>query len=126
MGEKKRRDQIAKQKRGPQGAPPPVPDLDYIEDRADQPEPPKIELFKYKGESYYMVEPDATMMLRLIKAAGERGEMGAVYVMLSGLMGEETYNLLMGIPNFTKQELKSVIDRVMHYSMDVMDEIMGE
>jgi len=125
MANKKRRDQVKRQR--PNEAPPPVLDLDFTEDEeAEQPERPKIELFKYKGETYFMAEPDATLMLELIEAAGQRGEMGAVYVMLQGLMGDDAYRTLKSIPNLKKDELKQVINRVMHYSMDVMDEVMGE
>jgi hypothetical protein len=128
MAKTKQKRDLTKKRRGPETPPPPVLDLDYteVEEGAEQPEPTKIELFKYKGTTYYMAEPDATLMLDLIKAAGERGEMGAVWVMLSGLMGEDTYRVLQGIPNLSKQELNGVVSRVMHFSMDVMDEIMGE
>lgn len=125
MAKKQRKDLVSKSRK-PQGNEPPVLDLDEV-DVPDQPiEPKKIELFKYKGQTYYMAEPDATLMLDLIEAAGQRGEMGAIYVMISGLMGEDTYRTFKSIPNLQKQELKTIMNRVMYFSMDVMDEIMGE
>ena len=128
MAKKKRADVIKDQRRNrAQGPEPEVLDLDLTEERPEEePEGRKIELFKYKDTTYYMAEPSATMMLDLIEAAGERGEMGAVHVMLTGLMGEDTYRVLKGIPGLTKDELSTVINRVMYFSMDVMDEIMGE
>ena len=105
---------------------PPVIDLDAVpEQTEDGEESPRIELFKYRGKTYYMAEPGANMMLRVLKSARDTGMLAAVGEMLEELIGEDTYKVLMDIDDLTNKELNGVIDRVMHFSMDRMEAVLG-
>jgi hypothetical protein len=101
---------------------PPVVDLDTKhEDGVELPAPVQIELFKFEGITYYMEEPAANLLLKVMKAARERGEMGAVGFLLEELIGEKAFEVLMGIDDLKPEELDGVIERVMHFSMGKLE-----
>lgn len=107
-----------------------VIDLDFVEvpegeeDKADQ-EPLKELLFKWKGKDYFMVAPDATVMLELFEAAAERGDMAAMGFMLKRAIGEENYQVLKQIPDLSNEELNKVASRAMDFAMSTMDDTLG-
>lgn len=105
-------------------------DLDYVEvpdgeEDAEEPEPIKEKLFTWKGKDYYMVAPDATVMLELFEAAAERGDMAAMGLMLKRAIGEENYRVLKSIPKLSNDELNQVASRAMDFAMSQMDEALG-
>jgi hypothetical protein len=111
---------------GPIREAPPVVDLDIeTESPEDETPAPKVELFKYKGEPYYMAEPDGAMMLRVLKKAKDSNMLAAVGEMLEELIGAENYDVLINIPGITDKEVEGVVNRVMYYSMDKLDTVLG-
>jgi len=109
---------------------PPVVDLDAKPELAEGEEPkpkPKqqIELFKLDGKAYYMAEPGANLMLKVMKTARTEGMIGAVGELLEELIGPETYKVLMDLDDLTNEELTALMDRVMHFSMGRMEAVLG-
>jgi hypothetical protein len=105
---------------------PPVVDLDLeVEPTEEETQRPKVELFKYKGEQYYMAEPDGALMLRVLRKANTVGMLPAVGEMLEELIGTENYDVLINIPGITDKEVSAVVDRVMHFSLDKLDVVLG-
>jgi len=73
---------------------PPVVDLDAKPELAEGEEPkpkPKqqIELFKLDGKAYYMAEPGANLMLKVMKTARTEGMIGAVGELLEELICDQ-------------------------------------
>lgn len=114
---------------GPKGAPveaPPAVDLDkeQPEGEVDQPQV-QIELFTYNEKTYYMAEPGANMMLKVLREARTNGMIGAVGTLLEEMIGTDTYDVLMGIEDLSNEELNQIISRVTHFAMGRMESALG-
>jgi hypothetical protein len=85
----------------------------------------KLELFEFEGKKYFMGQPGANMMLKVLKEARTGGMIVAVGTLLYELIGEEAYDVLMGIDDLEDNELNAIIERVMHFSMGKLDAVLG-
>lgn len=106
---------------------PPVVNLD-AEKPKEEGEPKterKLELFEFEKKKYYMAQPGANLMLKVLKEARTGGMIVAVGTLLYELIGEEAYEVLMGIDDLDDEELNAIIERVMHFSMGKLDAVLG-
>lgn len=114
---------------GPKGAPveaPPAVDLDKEQPEGEESQPQvQIELFTYNEKTYYMAEPGANMMLKVLREARTNGMIGAVGTMLEEMIGSETYDVLMGIEDLSNEELNQIINRVVHFATGRMENALG-
>jgi len=85
----------------------------------------KLELFEYEGKKYYMGQPGANLMLKVLKEARSGGMIVAVGTLLYELIGEEAFDTLMDIDDLEDEELNAIIERVMHFSMGKLDAVLG-
>jgi hypothetical protein len=85
----------------------------------------KLELFEFEGKKYYMGQPGANLMLKVLKEARSGGMIVAVGTLLYELIGEDAYDTLMGIDDLEDEELNAIVERVMHFSMGKLDAVLG-
>lgn len=111
---------------GPPTEAPPAVNLDLVKESDGEPAPIRqIELFTYNEKTYYMAEPGANMMLKVLREARESGMIGAVGTMLQEMIGDEAYTVLMGIDDLSNEELTGIINRVVHYATGRMEGMLG-
>lgn len=122
----KRSDRAKSQKKSDPRPEPPVVDLDAEKPEGEKPVAlPQIKLFTYDGKDYYMAQPAANLMLKMLWKARTDGMIGAIADMLIELIGEDTYQVLMNIEDLEPKELSALMDRVMHFATDRMEAVLG-
>jgi hypothetical protein len=122
----KRKNRSGGQNQGPPREAPPIVNLDaeQVED-PDKPELPQIELFEYEGKKYFMAQPAANVMLKMLWTARTSGMVAAVGELLIELIGEDTYKVLMGIDDLEPEEMSALMNRVMFFATDRMEAVLG-
>jgi hypothetical protein len=77
---------------------------------SDGPEPERVELFQIDGKPYYVTaRPKINMALRYMHIARVQGTDMAIDYMLGQLLGEESYEALMGFDDLTMEQFQQII-----------------